>query len=158
MSSQSSAASPDAQTAFRAVLRESMWPTLAAGALACLVLGWIGGLSSGISAVVGVVIAIGFFASGLVVVARFVTDNNPLLFMAVGMSVYFGQVLALFGVLLVARQVQVLDMRAAGIAMLVAVLVWQIAQMRAWRRARVPVYDLPADNRTADHPGPGGNR
>jgi hypothetical protein len=29
--------------------------------------------------------------------------------------------------------------------MLVTVVVWQVAQMRAWRQARVPVYDLPSE-------------
>jgi hypothetical protein len=66
-----------------------------------------------------------------------------MLFMAVGMTVYLAQVLVLLGVLVVARRVDALDSRAAGIAMLVTVVVWQVAQMRAWRRARVPVYDQP---------------
>jgi hypothetical protein len=61
--------------------------------------------------------------------------------MAVGMTVYFAQVIVLFGVLILARQVDAFDSRSAGIAMLVAILSWQVAQMRAWRRARVPVYD-----------------
>ena len=80
--------------------------------------------------------------AGLLVVSRFVTDTgNALLFMAVGMSVYLAQVILLFGVLLLARAVEVFDSRSAGIVLLLSIVTWQVAQMRAWRRARVPVYD-----------------
>lgn len=135
---------------FSATLRGSVVPALVAGGLTTLVLGLFRGLDGAVSALVGVAIAIGFFASGLLIMDKVVKDKNPMLFMAVGMSVYFAQVLVLLGVLVVARRVESLDSRAAGIAMGVSVLVWQVAQMRAWRNARVPVYDEPAP---ADRPG-----
>ena len=135
---------------FSATLRGSLVPTLVAGGVTALVLGLFRGLDGAVSALVGVAIAIGFFASGLLIMDKVVKDKNPLLFMAVGMSVYFAQVLVLLGVLVVARRVESLDSRAAGIAMGVCVIVWQVAQMRAWRNARVPVYDEPAPT---DRPG-----
>jgi hypothetical protein len=136
---------------FSATLRGSIVPALAAGLATSVVLAVVRGMAGGVSAVVGVVIAIAFFASGLLLMDRLVRDRDPMLFMAVGMAVYLAQVLVLLGVLIVARRVDALDSRAAGIAMLVTVLVWQAAQMQAWRRARVPVYDEP---RTEQGPEP----
>lgn len=126
---------------FTATLRASVVPTLVAGVLTSVVLGLVRGLDGAVSGLVGVAIAIGFFASGLLLMQKLVHDRNPMLFLAVGMAVYFAQVIVLLGVLIVSRRVDALDSFAAGVAMLVSVVVWQIAQMRAWRRARVPVYD-----------------
>jgi hypothetical protein len=130
---------------FSATLRGSLVPALVAGALAAVVLGIARGAGGAVSALVGVAIAIAFFASGLLLMDKLVRDRNPMLFMAVGMSVYLAQVLVLLGVLVLARRVDSLDSRAAGIAMLVTVVAWQLAQMRAWRQARVPVYDTPSN-------------
>lgn len=133
---------------FSATLRGSLVPAVVAGVLAAVVLGFARGANGGVSALVGVAIAIAFFASGLLLMDKLVRDRNPMLFMAVGMTVYLAQVLVLLGVLVLARRVDSLDSRAAGIAMLVTVVVWQVAQMRAWRQARVPVYDLPPEGHT----------
>lgn len=135
---------PAGSNPFTVVLRGALLPAAVAGAVAALVLGLFRGPGGGISALVGAAIALAFFVSGLFVVGRFVRDTtNPLLFMAVGMSVYLAQVLVLLGVLVVARRVDALDSWAAGVAMLVTVIVWQVAQVITWRRARVPVYDPP---------------
>jgi hypothetical protein len=128
---------------FSATLRSSVWPSVVAGGVAAILLGLTRGVDGAASGLVGVAIAIAFFASGLLLMDRLVRGRDPMLFMAVGMTVYLAQVLVLLGVLVVARRVDALDSRAAGIAMLVTVVVWQVAQMRAWRRARVPVYDQP---------------
>lgn len=134
--------------AFSVLLRGALPPTVVAGLLTSVVILLASGSRAGVGALVGAAIAVAFFASGLLAVSRLVTDTgNPMLFMAVGMAVYFAQVIVLLGVLVVARQIEGFDSRAAGIAMLVCVLVWQAAQMRAWRRARVPVYDEPEDAR-----------
>ncbi len=130
------------RVAFAVLLRGALPPTVVVGLVAALVVGLVGGPRAGVSGLVGAVIAVVFFASGLLVVSRFVTDTgNALLFMAVGMSVYLAQVILLFGVLLLARAVEVFDSRSAGIVLLLSIVTWQVAQMRAWRRARVPVYD-----------------
>ncbi|SDO66585.1 hypothetical protein SAMN04489867_0275 [Pedococcus dokdonensis] len=129
---------------FSATLRGALVPTVVAGGLAALVLGLFRGVAGGVSGLVGVAIAVVFFASGLLLMDKLVRDRDPMLFMAVGMAIYFAQVLLLLGVLIVAGKVESLDIWAAGVAMLVAVLAWQVGQVRAWRRARVPVYDPPA--------------
>jgi ATP synthase protein I len=128
-----------------AMLRQSFPPAAVVGVLAALVVGLVQGTLPGLSAVMGVVLALAFFASGLLLTARFVRGADPMLFMAVGMSVYCAQVLALLVVLILAREQESLDLRAAGLGMFVTILVWQVAQIRAWRRARVPVYDTDVD-------------
>lgn len=131
---------------FDVVLRRALVPTAVAGVVTALALAPFRGGLGLVSALVGVIIGLVFFASGLFIVGRFVRDNTqPALFMAVGMAVYFAQVILLLGVLVVARQIETFDSLAAGIALLVTVLVWQGAQMYAWRHARVPVYDETAD-------------
>ncbi|MGB7449830.1 MAG: hypothetical protein WA892_11970 [Ornithinimicrobium sp.] len=129
------------QTVLPAMLRRSFPPALAAGGLAALLVGLVQGWVPGLSAALGVGIALVFFGFGLVLMARFVRSADPTLFMAVGMSVYCAQVLGLLAVLILARQQEGLDLRAAGLAMFVTVMAWQVAQIRAWRRARVLVYD-----------------
>lgn len=137
---------PSGSNPFQLVLRRALVPTIAAGVLAALVLGLVNGLSAGLSGLVGVLIATAFFGSGMFVVSKIVRDTtNPVQFMAVGMAVYFAQVIVLLFVLIAARQNDVLDTRSAGIAMLVAVLVWQVAQMITWCRAQMPIYDETAD-------------
>ncbi|HET7399557.1 MAG TPA: hypothetical protein VFJ94_13655 [Intrasporangium sp.] len=128
--------------AFSVILRGALPPAAVAGVLSAVVLAVTGGVGAGLAGLAGVAIALAFFTSGLVAVSRIVVDTgNPMLFMAVGMTVYLAQIIALFLVLLVARGIDGFDSRSAGIAMLVTVLVWQAAQIRAWRHARVPVYD-----------------
>lgn len=130
------------RVAFAVLLRGALPLTVVVGMVAALVVGLVSGPRAGLSGLVGAVIAVAFFASGLLVVSRFVTDTaNPLLFMAVGMSVYLAQVILLFGVLLLARATDVFDSRSAGIVLLLSIVTWQVAQMRAWKRARVLVYD-----------------
>ena len=135
---------PRGDNLFHVVLRRALVPAGVAGVVTAIVLGLVRGVGGAVGGLAGVVIALAFFASGLLVVGRFVRDRaEPMLFMAVGMAVYFAQVLVLLGVLVVARRIDSFDSVAAGIAMLVTVLVWQAAQVLAWRRARVPVYDEP---------------
>ena len=83
-----------------------MVPALVAGAATALVLGLFRGLDGGSPALVGVAIAVAFFASGLLLMDKLVRDRDPMLFMAVGMSVYLAQVIVLLGVLVLARRVE----------------------------------------------------
>lgn len=137
--------------AFAVLLRGALPPTVVAGLVTAAVIWVLNDTRAGVSALVGVVIAVAFFASGLLVMSRVVVDTgNPMLFMAVGMATYFAQVILLLGVLIVARGIESFDSVAAGIAILVCVLVWQVAQVRSWRRARIPVYDDPASARPTD--------
>ncbi len=134
---------PPTDSVFTVMMRGSLPPSAVAGLATAAILGALSGWAALVSGIVGALIALAFFTSALLGMARFVRNAEPMLFMAVGMSLYFAQVIVLLGVLIVARAIESLDMRSAGIAMLVTVLVWQVAQMRAWRHARVLVYDEP---------------
>ncbi|MGB5936717.1 MAG: hypothetical protein WBG76_12715 [Ornithinimicrobium sp.] len=144
MTSPQPASAPERDNVFTVMWRRSLPPAAVAGTATALILGLVDGWEAGVSGLVGMLIALGFFVLALVVMSRFVTGRDPMLFMAVGMSVYFAQILVLLGVLIVARGIAQFDMRSAGVVMLVVVIVWQVAQMRAWRRARVLVYDEPS--------------
>lgn len=131
---------------YRFVLRRAVVPSAIAGIATAVVFGFVRDVGALWSGLIGVVVALGFFVSGMVMMARFVRDTkNPMLFMAVGMATYFAQVIVLLVVLIVARQIDALDSVAAGWSMFVCVIVWQVAQVVAWRQARVPIYDEPAN-------------
>lgn len=126
---------------FRLVLRRAMVPTAITGVVASLILWVVRDATAWWSGLVGSAIALGFFVSGMVMMSRFVRRRDPMLFMAVGMATYFAQIIVLLGVLIVARQIDALDSWSAGVAMLACIIVWQVAQVIAWRQARVPIYD-----------------
>ena len=93
---------------------------------------------------IGLVVSIGFFASGMFLLSRLVRDASPHAFFAVAMTVYLGQVIALLLVILAFKDADWVDGVALGVVALVVTLVWQVFAMLALRRARVPVYDTPA--------------
>jgi ATP synthase protein I len=93
--------------------------------------------------VIGLVVSIGFFASGMFLLSRLVRSTNPQAFFAVAMSVYLGQVIALLLVIIAFKDAPWVDGVALGVVALVVTIVWQAAAMRALRRARVLVYDEP---------------
>ncbi len=74
--------------------------------------------------------------------SRLVRDANPTAFFAVAMAVYLGQVFLLL-VIIAFKDASWVDGPALGIVAFVVTIVWQVFAMRALRRARVPVYDLP---------------
>lgn len=140
---------------FQVMLRGSLLPSAVAGLLTAGVFLVVGGLSSGGSALLGLVVAIGFFASGFAVMARTVREANPMLFMAAALTVYMGQMIALFLFFMASTTIGWLDDVAVGVTILVVALAWQGASMLAWRRARVNVYDLsdPVEARTTPAEG-----
>lgn len=133
--------------AFRVMLRGAFLPSVAAGLVAVVVSFVLRDALSAASALFGLVIATGFFASGFAIMARMVREASPLLFMAAALAVYMGQMIVLFLVFVLSGRVPWLDNVAVGLTILVVALVWQGASMLAWRRSRSSVYD-PQD--TAD--------
>lgn len=127
------------------MLRGALVPSLVAAALCIVALGlWRGGQAAG-SAALGCAVTIAFFASGLVMMSRLVRSANAMAFMAVGMAVYFGQILALLIFLILFRDAAWIDGPALAYPALIVTIVWQGFAMRAMRRARIPVYDEPSD-------------
>lgn len=141
MTDRPQSAAPHAGAPFGAMARGALLPSAVAGALAVLVLALVRGSDAVAGGVLGLVVAVGFFSSGMFLLSRLVRDANPATFFAVAMAVYLGQVIALLLVIILFRDAPWVDGPALGIVAFVVTIVWQVFAMRALRRARVPVYD-----------------
>ncbi len=135
------AAAPGAP--FAVMLRGALLPATVAGALAVLVALVVGGGSAALSAVLGLIVSVAFFASGMMLMSRLVRSASPGAFLAVAMTVYLGQVLFILLFLMVFMRQAWVDGKALGLTALVVTLVWQAAAMVALRRGRQPIYDEP---------------
>ncbi|GAA4400575.1 hypothetical protein GCM10023168_09470 [Fodinibacter luteus] len=146
MTDRSTTSEPHAGAPFGAMLRGALLPSVVAGLVAVVAVVLVRGGDALAGAVIGLVVAVGFFASGMFLLSRLVRDASPHAFFAVAMAVYLGQVLGLLFVIIAFKDAGWVDGPALGIVALVVTLVWQVFAMRALRRARVPVYDRPADD------------
>jgi len=142
---------PHAGAPFGAMLRGALLPSVLAGLLTVVVLVAVRGGDALAGALIGLVVSIGFFASGMFLLSRLVRDASPHAFFAVAMAVYLGQVIVLLLVIMAFKDADWVDGVALGLVALVVTLVWQVFAMIALRRARIPLYDEPSD-------GPGGTR
>jgi len=142
---------PHAGAPFGAMLRGALLPSVLAGLLTVVVLVAVRGGDALAGALIGLVVSIGFFASGMFLLSRLVRDASPHAFFAVAMAVYLGQVIVLLLVIMAFKDADWVDGVALGLVALVVTLVWQVFAMIALRRARIPLYDEPSD-------GPAGTR
>ena len=144
------AAGPAYTSPFAAMLRGALIPMAATAPV--IVLGfWVTRHTrGGLAALLGVAIAVVFFASGLYVMKR-VTNANPLSVLAGAMAVYLGQVIFLGLVIVALSGADWLDGTAFGLSILAVAFIWQLSQIRAFVRLRKPVYDATADE-PADQP------
>lgn len=131
------------ESPFATMLRIAVVPSLVAGLACAVVYFFVGGMTSGLSALFGGVLAVAFFAGGLLVMRR-VRGLDPMLLAAAGMAVFFGQLIVLGLVLYAAAQVSSIDRVATGVTVFVVVIVWQVFQVIGFKRSRIPVYDEPA--------------
>lgn len=128
---------------FAIVLRGALAPSALVGVLAAVAVLLWRGLGSLPAVLVGLAVGLGFFASGLGLLSRLVRDRSPITFMAVAMTIYLGQVLALLVFLIAFHEAAWLDGTAFGAVVLAITIAWQFFLVRAWRRARWSVYDEP---------------
>jgi ATP synthase protein I len=136
---------PHAGAPFGAMLRGALLPATVVGLVAVIVYAVASGGASAGSAALGLVVTILFFASGMALLNRLVRSASPHAFFAVAMAVYLGQVLLLLLFIIAFKDVAWVDGPALGITAFVVTIAWQIFAMRALRRARIPVYDEPAE-------------
>ena len=128
---------------FAAMLRGAVIP-VALTAPVIVVGFWVTRQSrGGLAALLGVCVAVAFFASGLYVMKR-VTNANPLSVLAGALAVYLGQVIFLGLVIVSLSSADWLDGMAFGLSILGVALIWQLSQIRAFIYLRKPVYDDPA--------------
>ena len=132
---------PHAGAPFGAMLRGALLPSVLAGLLTVVVLVAVRGVDALAGALIGLVVAVAFFASGMFLLSRLVRSASPHAFFAVAMAVYLGQVIVLLLVIIAFKDAAWVDGTALGVVALVVTIVWQGAAMVALRRARVPVYD-----------------
>lgn len=138
------APAPPPAPPFEAMLRATVIPMVFAGPVIVLVFWVTGQTRAALAALLGVTIAVAFFASGLYVMKR-VTNASPLSVLAGALAVYLGQVLFLGLVILLLSGADWLDGQAFGLSVLAVALIWQLVQVVAFVRLRKPVYDEPAD-------------
>ncbi len=129
---------------FGAALRGAWVPAMLVGALVAAGYLVVAGPAAGASALIGVAIAAAFFGTVLLLAGRWVRKVPPAVGMFVALTLYSLQMLALLAVYQATGNIVWLDDSAVGVAILVVAVVWQAAQMRAWRRARFLVFDEPA--------------
>jgi ATP synthase protein I len=138
---------PHAGAPFGAMLRGALLPSVLAGLLTVALLVAVRGVDALAGALIGLVVAVAFFASGMFLLSRLVRSASPTAFFAVAMAVYFGQIIFLLLVIIAFIDAAWVDGVALGLVVLVVTLVWQVFAMIALRKARIPVYDEPAVRR-----------
>ena len=149
--SQLDAGGPVHSSPFAAMLRGAVFPMALTAPV--IVSGfWIARQTrGGLAALLGVCVAVVFFASGLYVMKR-VTNANPLSVLAGAMAVYLGQVIFLGLVIVSFSGADWLDGTAFGLSILAVALVWQLSQIRAFMLLRKPVYDEAVDEQVLEPP------
>ncbi|NHN56377.1 hypothetical protein G9U51_11370 [Calidifontibacter sp. DB0510] len=128
-------------TPFAAMLRAGFLASAVTFPIVVIVFWITRGPSGGGAAALGALVAIVFFTAGLLVMKRVVTAHW-LSVLAGALAVYLGQLIFLGVVALALGSQDWLDGVAFGLALLVVTLVWQVAQVIAFARARKPVYDI----------------
>ncbi len=134
MTTSPSSPAPAPNAPFNALLRGALVPSIAVGLVAVVVLWVLRQSRGGLAGLLGVAVAVVFFAVGLYVMKR-VVGANPL-------SVLAGA--------------QWLDGTAFGLAILVVALVWQACQVVTFLRMRHSVYDAPSAHGPPSGPATGG--
>ena len=130
---------------FAAMLRAALLPMVFAAPVIILIFWAVGQAPGALAALLGVSIAVAFFASGLYVMKR-VTNTNPISVLAGALAVYLGQVIFLGIVIFSLSGAPWLDGKAFGLSVLAVALIWQVSQVMAFVRLRKPVYDEPASD------------
>jgi ATP synthase protein I len=132
---------------FAVMLRGAFLPTVAVGPVAVVVAAIVGGGKAALGAALGFVIALAFFALGLVVMRKLDSAADPLRFLASALAVFMGQMIFLLVVIIALQDATWLDGTAFGITVLAVALVWQVFQVIAFVRSRRLAFDAPQETR-----------
>ena len=131
-----------ASAACAAILRGTLKPSLVVCALTTLVFLVAKGTGAALASLLAAALTVGCIAVGLFVMSRFVSVD-PLAFLGGAIVIYFGQTIVLGLAMFRLSEAGWLDAVTFGVSALVAVVAWQIFLVRAFMRARRPVYDTP---------------
>ncbi len=123
------------------MLRGAFLPTLAVGPVAVVVAAVLGGGKAALGAALGFVIAMVFFALGLLVMRKLGGATDPFRFLASALAVFMGQLIFLLVVIIALQGATWLNGTAFGLSILAVAVVWQVFQVVAYVRSRKPVFD-----------------
>lgn len=138
-----SADRPTAGAPFATMLRFALLPSAIAGALTVIAMVLWRGSDALAGSLLGLVVSIAFYATGMLLMSRLMRSTSPHAFFAVAMAVYLGQVIGLLLFLMAFLRAAWVDGMALGLVALVVTITWQGCSMWAMRKARIPLYDLP---------------
>lgn len=137
------------------LLRGALLPTLAVGGLAIVASTVVAGMTGLVGAALGVVLVVAFFSASILVL-RAARGVEPVMFLAVALTVFALKVLALALVLGVLMRTgwldEVIHRGALGGTIIATALIWIAAETRSFVTMRAPIYDL---DKPADPVGPG---
>ncbi|KRF27759.1 hypothetical protein [Phycicoccus sp. Soil802] len=132
---------------FAVMLRGAFLPTVAVGPVAVVVAAIVGGGKAALAAALGFVIALAFFALGLIIMRKLDSAADPLRFLASALAVFMGQMIFLLLVIIALQGASWLDGTAFGLTILAVALVWQVFQVIAFVRSRRLAFDEPQETR-----------
>lgn len=109
-------------------------------ALVCVVVAWMWqGSASGLSALIGGAIVVGFFGARLVVMRK-VTRSNPHLIMMTALVLYTVKVLVLGVAMMLMIRVDGISGPALGLTVIVTAVAWLAAEVRGFMTMRIPIF------------------
>ncbi|PRW64631.1 hypothetical protein [Actinopolyspora mortivallis] len=128
-----------------AMLRTAAWPAVVTVLVSVVVAAFWVGAQGALGALIGGVIA---SASSLLTLwlMRMTSDSHPMFVMVAALGGYIGKMLVLFAVVTLLRVFTAVHVPAVAIAILATVLVWTFAEVRAFRRTRIPTIALANDS------------
>ena len=132
---------------FAVMLRGAFLPTVAVGPVAVVVAAIVGGGKAALGAALGFVIALAFFALGLIIMRKLGGASDPFRFLASALAVFMGQMIFLLLVIIALQGASWLDGTAFGLTILAVALVWQVFQVIAFVRSRRLAFDEPQETR-----------
>ena len=132
---------------FAVMLRGAFLSSVAVGPVAVVVAAIVGGGKAALAAALGFVIALAFFALGLIIMRKLDSAADPLRFLASALAVFMGQMIFLLLVIIALQGASWLDGTAFGLTILAVALVWQVFQVIAFVRSRRLAFDEPQETR-----------
>jgi ATP synthase protein I len=124
-------------------------PTATAGAIAIAVSAAVAGGKGALGAAVGTVLAILFMGIGLYVL-QWTAKTLPQLFQAMGLMLYMAQLLLLLIFVAVFKGTSLFNGKAFAASLIVATVVWMVAQARAHMKAKI-FYVEPDSEKSEKH-------
>ncbi len=123
-----------------AVLRGAALPTLAASVVVWVVAALVAGWAGWLGAFLGSVVVFGFCGVGLWVILR-VQHKHAYSLMNAAMLTYLIKILILAGLLVLLKDTTLFSTKAFGWSILVGVLVWTFAEVRAFGKLQMLYVD-----------------